>query len=187
MPLVHYLAYGSNLHPVRLIERVPSARLLGPVELPGYRVTFHKRSTDQSGKCNLSEDAESIAHGALYEFDHVDLAVLNQAEGLGKGYLGQQMQVTLNAVVFIPLVYIAASTHVDSQLSPYDWYHQMVLCGARYLRFPETYIARLEEVQVLPDPDRRRSGSNWELVRRLQQDDRQAFPVPKDETRSRAE
>ena len=168
MPLVHYLAYGSNLHPVRLIERVPSARLLGPVELPGYSVTFHKRSTDHSGKCNLAEDADVIAHGALYELDHRDLAALNEAEGVGNGYLGQLMQVTLNAAVFTPLVYIAASTHVDSRLSPYDWSREMVLCGARYHGFPETYVARLAQIQALPDPDRGRSRQRWALVRRLQ-------------------
>ena len=31
--MLHYFAYGSNLHPVRLKERVPSIKLVGTVEL----------------------------------------------------------------------------------------------------------------------------------------------------------
>ena len=45
------LAYGSNLHPFRLTHRVPSAKLLGVVSVPGKRLAFHKRSDDGSGKC----------------------------------------------------------------------------------------------------------------------------------------
>lgn len=35
MPSVYCIAYDSNLHPIRMEERVPSARALGIVELPG--------------------------------------------------------------------------------------------------------------------------------------------------------
>lgn len=51
MTTVHYLAYGSNLHPLRLTARVSSARPLGTVPMPGYKIAFHKRSIDHSGKC----------------------------------------------------------------------------------------------------------------------------------------
>ena len=54
MTLLYYLAYGSNLHPVRLTERVPSARFLGLTSLFGYQLRFHKRhEPDGSGKCNM--------------------------------------------------------------------------------------------------------------------------------------
>ena len=51
LSIIHYLAYGSNLHPLRLTLRVPSARVIGVVEMPGYMLEFHKRSIDGSGKC----------------------------------------------------------------------------------------------------------------------------------------
>jgi len=38
MSEILYLAYGSNLHPLRLRQRVPSCRRLGPVSLPGYKL-----------------------------------------------------------------------------------------------------------------------------------------------------
>jgi hypothetical protein len=52
-PRLHYLAYGSNLHPIRLRQRVNSARLIATLSLPGYRVLFNKRGQDLSAKCNL--------------------------------------------------------------------------------------------------------------------------------------
>lgn len=51
MQIHHCLAYGSNLHPLRLRKRVSTANLIGIVEMQGYQLAFHKRSTDESGKC----------------------------------------------------------------------------------------------------------------------------------------
>lgn len=64
MPTIHYLAYGSNLHPIRMTERVPSARVLGAIELPDHLLAFNKRSTDGSSKCllysQLRESSKSL-------------------------------------------------------------------------------------------------------------------------------
>ena len=53
MEIINYFAYGSNLHPMRLMERVPSAKFVGTVEIKKYRLTFHKKSIDDSSKCNM--------------------------------------------------------------------------------------------------------------------------------------
>jgi len=50
---LNYLAYGCNLHPVRLQKRVPSAVFTGMVELHGRILSFSKRSVDGSGKCTI--------------------------------------------------------------------------------------------------------------------------------------
>ena len=42
-----YAAYGSNLHPVRLRERVPSAELLGTGVLEGRELRFTSDYTDE--------------------------------------------------------------------------------------------------------------------------------------------
>ena len=47
-----YFAYGSNLHPERLRERVPSAESLGVARLEAHVLRFHKRGRDGSGKCD---------------------------------------------------------------------------------------------------------------------------------------
>lgn len=67
--MIHYFAYGSNLHPVRLTERIPSAKLLGSVELKKHSLVFNKISIDGSSKCSLvhtGADPDSV-YGALYE------------------------------------------------------------------------------------------------------------------------
>jgi hypothetical protein len=66
--MIHYFAYGSNLHPVRLIERVPSANLVGVIGLSKHRLAFQKRSKDGSSKCNLFQtgSASDLVYGAIY-------------------------------------------------------------------------------------------------------------------------
>jgi gamma-glutamylcyclotransferase len=87
MPIVHYLAYGSNLHPLRLTLRVPSARVIGVVEMPGYMLEFHKRSIDGSGKCLIyTEQGEHHKmYGVLYEFDAREKPVSMPLKGMAKG------------------------------------------------------------------------------------------------------
>jgi hypothetical protein len=47
---IHYFAYGSNLHPLRLQERVPSAALLGWTHLHGWELRFDKRGRTDGQK-----------------------------------------------------------------------------------------------------------------------------------------
>ena len=86
MSKLYYLAYGSNLHPVRLQNRVPSANFMGLVAMPGYRLCFHKRHhDDNSGKCNMywtSEDND-VVYGAIYEMHSSEKSLLDQCEGTG--------------------------------------------------------------------------------------------------------
>lgn len=64
---LHYFAYGSNLHPYRLIQRVPNARLVATTRLDGYGVSFSKRSHDGSSKCNLAKkDARTAPHMSVF-------------------------------------------------------------------------------------------------------------------------
>nr|MDQ2697092.1 gamma-glutamylcyclotransferase [Pseudomonadota bacterium] len=87
-PLLKYFAYGSNLHPLRLRERVPSATVLGVAELAGWRLRFHKRGQDRSGKCNIIPTGRSGDRviGVIYAMAAADKDKLDAAEGLGKGY-----------------------------------------------------------------------------------------------------
>jgi len=63
-----YAAYGSNLHPDRLKQRVPSARLCGPSVVEGWGLRFHKRGQDESSKCDMISSSEML-YLAVYEFN----------------------------------------------------------------------------------------------------------------------
>ncbi|MEJ2687702.1 MAG: gamma-glutamylcyclotransferase [Gammaproteobacteria bacterium] len=149
-----YLAYGSNLHPLRLGERVPSARLLGAVALAGWSLRFHKRSdVDGSAKCDLMRTgAESdLAYGALYRMAAGDKPALDAAEGAG--YRQQILEVDLDGVPRRAFAYLAETSYRDDSLAPYDWYRNLVVAGARFLGLPCPYVSAIEGVAAISDPD----------------------------------
>jgi hypothetical protein len=166
---IRYLAYGSNLHPLRLAARVPSARVLGVVELPGHILGFHKRSHDDSGKCLLypSQDAHALAWGVLYEFDADEKPLLDHAEGRGNGYLDRYIELRFNGTMQTALVYEAQASHIDTALLPYHWYKRLVIAGARHHGFPPDYIAAIEAVASKDDKHHERARENAALLHRM--------------------
>ncbi|WP_448097653.1 gamma-glutamylcyclotransferase family protein [Luteibacter yeojuensis] len=159
---LHYLAYGSNLHPLRLKQRAPSATPLAVVRLSGQRLTFHKRSKDGSGKCNLTPGDGCMAYGVLYEMTSGDMNALDAAEG--PGYLGQLMGVTVDSQIYTPTIYVARSTSIDESLAPYSWYRDLVVYGARYFGFPSSYISALQGVPSVSDGDVGRAQMHQSLL-----------------------
>lgn len=163
--LLHYLAYGSNLHPQRLRERVPSATLVGTVELRGRTIRFSKRSVDGSGKCTVvAGDPSDTVHGAVFQMDASDRPALDRAEGLGVGYTEQREMLELAGRKIEVFLYVATPDHVDERLRPYRWYKDLVLAGARFHRFPPEYVAGLEAVSAMDDPDPQRRAANQRLL-----------------------
>jgi len=159
---MRYAAYGSNLHPLRLQERVPSAALLACVNVPNWRLLFHKRGQDGSGKCSIAQAAQSV-YFAIYDMDAGDKPALDRIEGLNHGY----EQIVLN----IPghgdcFAYAASHTHVEERLQPYSWYKALVLVGIEYHRLPAAYLQTVQAVEPALDPDTRRHEHHMELVTR---------------------
>lgn len=149
-----YLAYGSNLHPLRLVLRVPSARLIGTTRLEQYRITFHKRSTDGSTKCNLifTENPNHATHVAVYDIPDNEVHLLDAAEGLGNGYYKQKMNVNIENETLDVFVYLASKSHLVADLEPYHWYKGFVLAGARKQQFPTEYLDEIAGVASKHDP-----------------------------------
>lgn len=152
MSRVHYLAYGSNLHPGRLGARVPIIALLGTAALPGWRLTFGKRGADGSGKCDLeyTGGAEECAYGAVYALEARAKRTLDRIEGLGKGYGERRLVLPSCGEVRL---YLALPDARDPSCSPFDWYRALVLAGARYHGFPAGYLARIQATPTIHDPD----------------------------------
>ncbi len=161
-----YLAYGSNLHPVRLTERVPSARLLGPVALPGLRLAFHVRGLDESGKGNLVAcSGAPPAYGAVYEIDAGEKAALDRYEGVS--YRDTTLEVSLNGGRRTCFTYLGHAAHIDEALRPYDWYKDIILLGAQYLGAPVIYLDAIRRTACMPDPDEARSRLHGDLIKRM--------------------
>lgn len=143
--LLYYLAYGSNLHPVRLRERVPSAELLDVVELRHYRLAFQKRGQDGSSKSNLARTGEE----GIYQIDSAHKPILDRIEGKGNGYHDRQLPVGLHGKGYASLTYLAQPSYIENNLKPYHWYQTLVVLGAKYLRFPNAYVRSIESIESL--------------------------------------
>jgi gamma-glutamylcyclotransferase len=164
-----YLAYGSNLHPLRLGMRVASQRLLGVTSLAGARVEFAKRGRDGSGKLSLQltgEPADS-AWGAVYEVAAVEKPRLDRAEDLGRGYRETKLEVRLSGRSREAFTYVVTPEWRATGLKPYDWYQALVVRGAFYHGFPPEYIAGLAGVASMVDPDPKRRRRHEHLLEQI--------------------
>ena len=167
--MIHYFAYGSNLHPIRLLHRVPSARLIGLANLDRHRLTFHKRSHDGSSKCNIFETgkASDTVHGAIYEIASEHRSDLDRFEGKGFGYTDSQIRLNYQEEEYLCFTYFAQQSHIEANLKPYHWYKEMVLLGARHLSFPDEYVSSINFIDSIEDPESNRRMVNEELLEKM--------------------
>ena len=154
---MNYFAYGSNLCTNRLRRRnVSSAVFVAIGSLPEYILRFHKRSNDGSGKCNAfytGKEADKVI-GVIYEIDPVEKKWLDDAEGLDRGYQEDVVDIRTQEAALRCFTYIAEGSYIDDSLKPYDWYHDIVVAGAREQNLPKSYIqATILSVESVPDAD----------------------------------
>ena len=164
-----YFAYGSNLHPQRLLGRAPSARVEVTAVLPGHLLRFHKLGRDGSAKCNAycTGDSRHRVHGAVYSIDERHRSALDRAESCGVGYDARVVSLLSGGHHILAMTYIARQSAVKSGIRPFDWYLDFVLTGARYHDLPEDYMVGLAETGFQPDSDPERSALNYAIMRHL--------------------
>jgi len=168
---LYYLAYGSNLHPVRLTERVLSAELLGVVELRHYRLAFQKKGWDGSSKCTLVRTGEKSdgVYGAIYQMDSDHKPALDVFEGNGNGYHDSQLSVDLHGQTYHCFTYLAQASHIADDLKPYHWYKDLVVLGAKHLQLPDAYVRSIESIESVEDLDQTRRIQHQRLIERILQ------------------
>jgi len=162
--VIKIFSYGSNMLLKRINRRCPSARSIGVGELCGYRLTWSKRSKDNSGKCDIekTEEKGAIVYGVIYEIAANEKKALDKEEGLGKGYDEMQVEVILGGAPTIVSTYYA--TAIDANLKPYSWYKALVLAGAREHILPLHYIENLEEIEAIEDENRKRHDQHMKFT-----------------------
>ena len=146
-------SYGSNMSSRRLAARIP-ARFVTTAVLPAYRLAFHQRSGDGSGKCDIVPASEQAAvYGVVWEVAEQHKPALDDFEGLGHAYTQTWLTVEdLNSGQWLE---VQAYTGLVTchRVQPYTWYKQHVLNGAREHRLPTPYIRALEQVTAIDDAD----------------------------------
>jgi gamma-glutamylcyclotransferase (GGCT)/AIG2-like uncharacterized protein YtfP len=180
-PDVLYFAYGSNMLRARLGARTPSAVSLGRGRLQGHALAWHKPGADGSGKCDIVPQAGAHVWGVLYRMTAEDKQRLDEIEDVGRGYEDELVPIVLDDGIVETHAYRA--TTADPTLSPFDWYHAIVVAGAREHGLPRDYVAGIEAVWARPDPDADRRARNLALAR-TRREPRQA---PSDDVAGRDE
>jgi gamma-glutamylcyclotransferase len=157
-------AYGSNMFTRRLRERTPSARPVGLARLPGHRLMWHKIGRDGSAKCDVLATGRSddLVWGVLFEIAMSERPLLDQAEGLGRGYEHKNVEVVADAGAVVAGVYYA--TDIDPALRPFDWYLAFVIEGAREHGLPASYVQQIALITAKIDPDRVRRETHLALL-----------------------
>lgn len=161
-----YLAYGSNLHPGRLIERLGPVECLGRVRLPGWRLVFDKRGSDGSAKANLRACPGTVheAWGAVFELQPAQYSMLDHFEGAGRGYDSFVLDLKLEGQTIEVVTYLTPGHWRSESARPWSWYRDLVLAGARYHRFPSSIIKALQQLPTLEDPDPERVRIHHRLL-----------------------
>jgi hypothetical protein len=152
------------LHPRRLSKRVPSAKFITFITVPGWSLKFHKRSSDGSGKCNIV-GAEQSVFFALFDIDASDKPTLDRVEGLNYGYEEIAIETENFGRCFC---YIASSTHIDENLQPYSWYKELVIVGLEYHQASPEYLERVQSIEHIIDSDKARHYENMAIVSEAQ-------------------
>lgn len=160
-----YFSYGSNMSLARLRDRAASARLHSTAILPAHRLKFQKIGKDNSAKCDAEQtgNPDDRVLGVVYEIEDTDKPVLDRHEGLGSGYAEKNVEVMTDTGTISAFTYFA--THVDDSLKPFHWYKQHVLVGARENHLPTDYIAQIEAVESIDDPDAARHTRELAIYR----------------------
>ena len=161
-----YFAYGSNMSERRLRKRVPSTKVIGTGVLDNHCLTFHKGSTDESGKCTIECSESGKVYGVLFKINKKEKKCLDDAEGkvkddCKKGYKRITVKIEIwdskcskyaCGDTICAKTYQATPVSINREIKPYFWYKQHVLVGAIEQNLPPSYIHRLIQVPAKKDP-----------------------------------
>lgn len=165
-----YLTFGSNLHPLRIEQRVGPVSFFGTVQLREWKLCFDKRGADGSAKANLrpAPGSDSVAWAAVFEIDARQLAVLDRFEGCGGGYETIRFDIPDNGRTRPALAYLTPSQWTTQLMLPFDWYLALVIAGARHQGFPAAYVEQLAAQPSIEDADAQRAAARWALLEQMQ-------------------
>lgn len=166
-----YFAYGSNLNPIRLEDRLGKVKLYGIEKLNYTEIHFHKTGGDGSEKATIESFPEyrKYVMGAVYELSKEQEKLLDKFEALGAGYNKMAVEVELENKYKIPcFTYQGMHEYADPTSLPFHWYKQLVVQGGRFLDFPPDYIECIENINSIADQNKKRVEVNERLIKLMQ-------------------
>ena len=98
----------------------------------------------------------------LFEIDCSHKAALDRAEGRGKGYELETVEVITKHSTVLAKSYIA--TRKQRGLRPYHWYKALVVAGAVEHDLPKSYVEWLRVFESEEDPRANRRAENEAIL-----------------------
>ena len=144
-----YFAYGSNLDPLQMARRCPSARVVCLATLTGHRLTFPRPCASWDGGVAGIEpcDGAHCVECVVYDLCDDDVAALDRYEGVAEGdYTRRQVTVTTSDGRRLEVLTYFANPHEQGPCAPSSRYLGALIRGARHHGLPSTYIAALENI-----------------------------------------
>ncbi len=152
---MEYFAYGSNLCVPRLVKRGADPSNPRIARLADHELRFNKRSVD-STKANIVASVGSEVWGVVFTISDNRLSGLRDAEGCPDHYYEQTVNLTIEGTEQQAVAYIACLGKITDSGSPFSWYLNHIVRGAKKFDFPENYIANLEGVNSISDANTKR-------------------------------
>lgn len=150
-----YFAYGSNMDWSRIKERCPSGRFLCIAKLEKYRFDFTWKCKEGHGVMDIVKDDKSEVWGVVYQIDELDLGRLDKAEGYRPGKSDSAYRRVETMVLEagdrkkpLTVATYEVVTKSNQFIPPNQEYKNHFVCGSRWWRLPESYIKKLEAVEV---------------------------------------
>ena len=160
--MMKYFAYGSNLLPSRIQQRLGPIVSIGNAILIDHQLNFSKVSIDGSGKCTIWPFAGQSVYGVVYDLALEGKNLLDEIEGVGKGYESVMYNIDGYGECF---AYVAQAAYIDDNIAPYEWYKQLVMEGCRFHSFPSEYIRMVQSFDSVPDHNELRAKDNLRLIK----------------------
>lgn len=133
----YYFAYGSNMLPERLLERIRKYHTSFQASLSNHKFTYNKKSIDGTAKANIEPNDNAIVYGVCFEIDDDDFKILQEYEG---GYDRRNISInTSEGNETKAVTYISSS--IDNTRVASDEYKELVLKGANYWGLNESYVS----------------------------------------------
>lgn len=147
--MIYYFAYGSNMNPNRMANRVGDFEIVGLGVLQNFELKFNKIAKNKNGigYANVVWAPGKNVEGIIYQFE--DIALLDKHEGYPKHYNRKVLDILHNQSLLKTWVYIAQENQISNGLLPERSYLGHLLVGEEYLS--ESYFEELRIVPVKED------------------------------------
>lgn len=149
-PLYLYFAYGSNMSPAQMEQRLGRDAYfskVGPALLHGYQLTMERnRPNATNGVANIRPVKGGIVKGYVWEIDSVGIEILDSYEGhYGNNdpstvYSRKIMEVSLGGRTEDAIVYLMRPRHGSEQ--PTDAYRGRIAKGYNHSGYPVDKLDR---------------------------------------------